>query len=192
MADCKICGETFYPAASELLMINSGELEEICLACAMAQADDASSASDGDWVPISPMKPREKVGDYSRLYRVEYMDKDGRTQRFIGTPPRPLVPTYPLLRRDKPYDLHVDVFGPKRGLSRREHEPEVKVHTNIDSFSRTGQNFWAKKVPSFICPLTGVDVISVDRKDILCVVNEAPGLRVVKLKDGRCVNLRYK
>ena len=192
MADCKACGKIYYPTAEEQMLIVSGDIEEICLECAMAQADDAAAAVEDDWAPVSPLSPREKVGGFKKLYRVEHVDNEGRIDRFLSIQPRPLVPTYSMLRREKPYDLHVDVLGSKKGIYRGEHEPEVFVHTNIDTFTKTGQPFWAKKTPSFICPMTGVDVISVERQDILCLVNEAPGLRVVKLKNGEQVNLRYK
>ena len=192
MADCKICGEAFYPKAEELLLIASGDIEEICLECAMAKVDREQEAAGDTWRPVAPLTPREKISGFNKLVRVEMMDSEGDLSRFLSVRPNPLVPTYPTLRKDKPYDLHVEVIGPKRGLSRGEHEPEVYVNTNLDSFSRTGQDFWAKKTPSFVCPMTGVDEIRVRRKDILCIVNEAPGLRVVRLKDGRQVNLRYK
>lgn len=187
--DCKVCGEFFQPTPEEERLIATKQMEEVCLSCAMKQAD-AANAKDTDWKP-EPLRVQPGRYDGTKLFRVEKIDKDGKLICFIAMPPKPLVPRHKSLRKPRKGVLHVGIISGGGDQQRATSQPRVVVHTNVDTFARTNSALWVSKVPGFWDAQTGVARIEIAKADIVSVEEHAGEKRVI-LKDGSVLRMRYE
>jgi hypothetical protein len=184
MATCKKCGEFFQPTADEERLLAQHKMEEICMDCALLAED----GQEDDWKPPPLRVSREKT-DGTKLYRAERFGPEGKLLCFLALPPKPLYPAHRSLRKPRPHNLHVTFFTERE--QRLTTEPRVVVHTNLETFRKTGQPFWVRKIPDFWDPHSGVGHIQVPNESVIDVI-EDEGERKILLRDGGFVRLLYK
>ena len=188
MSECLKCGEFFQPTPEEERLMASKQIEEICMACAIAESE---KDADGQLPPpiLGPLVPQEKT-DGTKLYRVEWFDHDGRLVSFVAIPPKPLIPRFRGRVHPKKRRLRVMTMGKDHG-ARMLTEPRVTLHTNLDNYEKLHQPFWARKIPDYWDPFTGVGSIEIPADEIMQIDREKQKT-VVLLKNGGQVRLLYK
>ncbi len=185
MADCKRCGEFFQATPDEERLIATHHIEEICMDCARAAAEDAG----GDFKPEPLMIPEGKY-DGTKLHRAEKFDKDGKLLCFLALPLRPLKPRHKSLRKPRKGIIHVGIIS-SNDMHRMSTQPRVILHTNIKNFRKTKKPLWISKIPGFWDAQTGVSRIEVQSDEVDCIVGDLPE-KEIRLKDGGFIRLIYK
>jgi len=187
MSNCKKCGEFFQPSPDEERMIATKRIEEICLKCAMLLADASNMYED-----YKPPPMRIPIGKYdgTKLHRAIKFDSAGNPICFTALPAVPLKALHDSLRKPRKGVIHVGIISDSDS-QRMTSQPNVILHTNIDSFISSRNAFWVKKVPDFWDRQTGVSRIEVPFKDV-SEVTINPQEKDVMLKDGGLIKLIYK
>lgn len=184
MANCKKCGEFFQPTPDEERLIATHQIDEVCMPCAMAE----TVGKEDDYKPGPPRIPIGKY-DGSKLHRAERFDKDGKLLCFVALPPKQLRPRHKSLRKPRRGIIHVSIISGNDAY-RMSSQPQVVLHTNLESFRHSGQPLWFTKIPGFWDPHTGVARIEIPNADVDCIVGDAPE-REVRMKDGSFIKLTY-
>lgn len=182
---CKTCGEFFQPTPDEERLIAMRHVEEVCLKCAMEQADNTET----EWIP-EPLRIPEGKYDGTKLWRAEKFDKAGKLLCFIARPPRPLKSRHESLRKPRKHILHVGIMGDS-SRGQLASQPRVVMHTNVETFLDARKDLWISKIPGFWDPHSGVSRIEIPYQDVSEIVNGEQEKKII-LKDGGVIRLVYK
>lgn len=180
---CETCGREFIPAPDEERLMMLGQMGQVCETCARMQSPAAAVVS----TPLPAVNL-----EYAELFRVDQFNKDNRLVRFVALPlKRKSIREMSRegLRRPKKHHLHTFVMT-ERGNNLRT-VPNIRLHTNLDTFEELHDAFWARKIPSFWDPFTGVSEISVPRTHIKNVERQQ-GCVLIHLNDGGYIRLQYR
>lgn len=190
MADCPKCGKFYQPTPEEERLIINGQMEPLCLACAVQESRKREEALP----PSAPPPLRETFGksDGSKLARVERFNPKGQSVSFVALPPLPNKPVSHTLRKQKKGDLNVMVLSEGSSLARLPTELGVILHTNMATFRKTGQPLWFAKIPGYWCPFTGVSRIEVPNDFVSETTDDTTGATILKLRDGGHLRLTYR
>jgi hypothetical protein len=181
---CETCGRDFTPAPDEERLMMLGQMGQVCETCARIQAPATAVAP----APLPTVNL-----EYAELFRADQFDKDNRLIRFVALPiKRKSIREMSRegLRKPKKNQLHTFVMS-ERSTQRRTTTPNVRLHTNLETFEEHHKAFWIRKLPSFWDPFTGVAEIEVPLNHIENVERQYDRV-LIHLKDGGHIRLQYR
>jgi hypothetical protein len=191
---CKKCGAVFTPSTEEEKMIASGNMDMVCLPCAMEEARTRDAADTA--LPYASYVHLPPIKDFRNLFRAEQVNADGSVRLFVATPPPVPPPRGSAIYRPRksqvqPFVMREQLVQPVTS------QPRVRLKTNLDSFRKRKTSFWVKKYPSFQDAVTGTSHITINA-ELVCEEEITKTLvpvgrqDTIPLSDGGEVRLFYR
>lgn len=180
---CETCGREFTPAPDEERLMMLGQMGQVCETCARLQAPASAAAP----APLPTVNL-----EYAELFRADQFDKDNRLIRFVALPiKRKSIREMSREGLRKPKKTRVHSFVMSERGTQLHTRPNIRLHTNLETFERLHNSFWIRKLPGFWDPFTGVSEIEVPC-DHIEKVERQPDRILIHLKDGGYIRLRYR